>query len=106
GLFNCRGKAHAQSGLGFIVENDFGKKLEACRGDEPRAAQRASRLASANTLSAEIVGWSLRSKAATRSSISRSQASSISASGASRSESSRKSASLARSSGDKARACV
>jgi hypothetical protein len=47
--------------LRFIVINDLGKKLEACRGDKPRTLHRARRLPSANTSSAENVSSSPRS---------------------------------------------
>jgi hypothetical protein len=56
-----RSKARAQSGFDFTVIDNLGEKLEACGGDEPRANHRASRLASANTVSAENVGNSPRS---------------------------------------------
>ena len=100
----CSGEAFTQSGLRFIVINNLGKKFKACGGDKPRVLQRARRLASAKTSSAENVASSPRSNAATRLSISKSQAASISATGASRSDSSSTSASRARSSGDSERA--
>jgi hypothetical protein len=43
------------------VIDHLGKILEARRGNEPRPTHRASRLASANTLSASNVGSSPRS---------------------------------------------
>ena len=81
------------------------KKFQPCRRDRPRVHHRARCLASANTLSAENVSNSPRSYAATRFSISRSHAASISAIGASRRDLRSTSASRARSSGDTERAC-
>src|SRR6267143_102783 len=52
GLLNCCREALAQTGLGFVVVNDFCEELEPCCGDEPRPLHLPKRLASSRTSSA------------------------------------------------------
>src|SRR6266542_7002979 len=66
--------------LNSVVVGDLGEKLFARGRDEPRSFHRAIRLTSAKTSSAENASTSQRAYAATRCSISRFQARSISAS--------------------------
>lgn len=98
----CRETRTKASAL-FIVVNDLGKELATRGSDESSSSHRDRRRASAKTSSATYAGVSPRSNAATRSSISRAQAASISEIGEC-SDSSKVSASWARSSAAKARA--
>jgi hypothetical protein len=85
----------------FVVVNNLSKKLATRGGDESNSSHRDERRASAKTSSAAYAGMSPRSNAATRFSISRAHAASMSEIGECN-DSSKVSASWARSSATKA----
>jgi len=95
---------HSKTSSLFVVVNNLSKKLATRGGDESNSSHRDKRRASAKTSSAAYAGMSPRSNAATRFSISRAHAASMSEIGECN-DSSKVSASWARSSATKDRAC-